>query len=130
MKIVINKDLLPDTPEGFIRRAGYGFIRDRRSGKESYVRRLTRDHYPRYHVYIAHMGKNAVIDLHLDQKRSSYAGAAAHSAEYEGQVVEKEIERLKSLLKQKQEELEIFGEKSAEQTNKKSLLEKLFHKKK
>jgi len=40
-----------------------------------------------------------MFNLHLDQKQPSYAGAHAHNAEYEGEIVEREIERLKQLTK-------------------------------
>ncbi len=39
-----------------------------------------------------------MLNLHLDQKKASYKGQKAHSAEYDGQVVENEINRLSSLL--------------------------------
>ena len=36
------------------------------------------------------------VNLHLDQKAPVYEGAAAHSGEYEGEVVSREAERLKA----------------------------------
>ena len=42
MKLVVNKDELSENPGQFLRRVGYGYIRDRHSGQDSYVRRLTR----------------------------------------------------------------------------------------
>ena len=38
------------------------------------------------------------FNLHLDQKRPGYQGFSRHNAEYEGEVVEREMERLKNLL--------------------------------
>jgi len=83
-------------PERFLRRAGYGYIRDRRTGKDSFARRLGKGHYPRLHIYIKASDNSIIFDLHLDQKQASYAGAAKHSAEYEGEVVEEEIRRLRN----------------------------------
>ena len=99
MKFVINKNQISENPEQFIRRAGYALHRDRHTSQDSFTRRLGSNFYPRFHIYIAHMGGNAVINLHLDQKRPRYQGAKAHNAEYDGEVVEQEIIRLKSLIK-------------------------------
>ncbi len=99
MKFVINKNQISEQPEQFLRRAGYAFLRDRHTGQDSFTRRLGSNFYPRFHIYITHMGGNAVINLHLDQKRPRYQGAKAHNAEYDGEVVEQEITRLKSLIK-------------------------------
>ena len=82
-----------------LRNAGYGFIRDGRTGKESYVRRLTMDHYPRLHMYFTEDQSAIHLNLHLDQKKASYAGQTAHSGEYDGEIVEGEIERLKGVIR-------------------------------
>lgn len=97
MKLTINKNQLSEPPEMFLRQAGYTYIRDRRTGNESFARRLSRDFYPRFHLYLHDEGERVVFNLHLDQKRPIYAGVSAHSGEYEGEAVEAEIERLKSL---------------------------------
>ena len=103
MKLILKKTQLELSPDLFIRRAGYGQIRDRLSGQTSYVRRFTRDFYPRLHLYIE-LRKNdssndelVIFNLHLDQKKPAYAGQTRHNAEYDGPVVAKEIERIKSL---------------------------------
>ncbi|OGF28050.1 hypothetical protein A2331_03005 [Candidatus Falkowbacteria bacterium RIFOXYB2_FULL_34_18] len=98
MKLIINKNQINENPEQFLRRAGYGFIQDRRSGNESFVRRLTRDFYPRLHMYVDKKDTEVIFNLHLDQKQASYAGAHMHNAEYDGEIVEREIERLKILI--------------------------------
>ena len=98
MKIIVKRENLKENPAQFMRRAGYGFIQDRRRGTESFARRITREHYPRFHVYIKDERDKVVFDMHLDQKRATYAGAHAHNAEYDGPVVEGEIRRLKGLL--------------------------------
>ncbi len=98
MKLKIPRDKLDIAPEQFLRRAGYTFIRDRREEKESFVRRLGRNFYPRFHVYIEEEEEYIVFSLHLDQKRPIYRGAHAHSAEYDGEVVEAEIKRLRDLV--------------------------------
>lgn len=99
MKLRINKTDLPVSPALFLRQAGYHNISDRHSGQESFVRRLTRDFYPRFHIYAEEEGDMLIFNLHLDQKRPIYPGAPhAHNAEHDGEVVEGEIERIKSLL--------------------------------
>ncbi len=83
--------------------------------------------YPRFHIYVSretpHLlrtalsaknkvspqkvrdetlrpgsGQAIIINLHLDQKKPIYRGTPAHSAEYEGRVVEKEAERIKKII--------------------------------
>jgi len=83
----------------FMRRAGYHQFNDYNSGNTSYIRRLSDGFYPRFHVYIQTDKDNRTsINLHLDQKKSSYAGAHAHSADYDGPVVETEGKRLQGLI--------------------------------
>lgn len=81
-----------------MRRAGYTYIRDRRSGQDSFVHRLGSDFYPRFHVYINEQADKIIFNLHLDQKQPSYVGAKSHNAEYDGANVVAEISRLKSFL--------------------------------
>ncbi len=87
-------------PATWLRRAGYTFIVDHQSGQESFVRRLDRDFYPRFHLYLQENQENSLIffNLHLDQKKASYAGQTRHSADYDGELVEAEIARLSTLL--------------------------------
>ena len=88
------------TPSYFMRRAGYAEFNDPNNGQTSYVRRLQRDFYPRFHVYVETDRDNRKFaNLHLDQKKPSYAGAHAHNAEYDGGQVEIEGNRLAGLLK-------------------------------
>lgn len=98
-----------------IRRCGYGQIRDRNTGEFSYVRRLRSDFYPRFHLYI-NSQEPLVLNLHLDQKKTSYAGARAHSGEYDSDLVKQEAERVfKEILEQEQkgeeEREELYEEK-------------------
>ena len=99
MKLIVHQNQINGHPEQFLRNAGYGFIVDRRMGKESYVRRLGSGHYPRLHMYVKREGEKVIFDMHIDQKQASYAGAAhMHNAEHDGPVVSEEIERLKHLI--------------------------------
>lgn len=98
MKIIIKENALKDNPENIMRRAGYGYIYSRDTEKGSFVRRITRNHYPRFHMYIKRKEDEAVFDLHLDQRQASYPGAHAHNAEYGGAVVEKEAKRLQEFI--------------------------------
>jgi len=98
MKLILRKKKIAMSGEQILRRAGYGFIRDYRTGHESYVRRLGSGHYPRLHMYVEDMDEFIVLNLHLDQKQTSYAGQHMHNAEYDGEVVEGEIGRLKKVI--------------------------------
>ncbi|KKU72752.1 MAG: hypothetical protein UX98_C0018G0031 [Parcubacteria group bacterium GW2011_GWA2_47_26] len=98
MKLRFEKNIISD-PVLFIKRCGYGEYYDRRMKKVSYMRRARgSDMFPRFHVYIMEHGEDVVFDLHLDQKRPSYAGSSMHAGEYEGTAVEKEAERIRSFL--------------------------------
>jgi hypothetical protein len=101
MKLIVEKKYLSGAAEQFIqRRAAYAHIHSHHTGHDSYVRRLTRDHYPRLHMYIKDEGERVIFDLHLDQKQTSYGGSHAHNAEYDGPVVSAEMARIKELLRQ------------------------------
>lgn len=97
MLIKFAKDQVAD-PEKTILRCGYAKIIDRRMGKTSFAKRIHRDFYPRFHVYIKAEGESVIFDLHLDQKRPIYEGVTAHSGEYDGEVVEHEAERVKNTI--------------------------------
>ena len=99
MKLILDENLLDQAPEMLVRQAGYAYLIDRNSGQESYVRRLGRGYYPRFHLYLEQQNGQAVLNLHLDQKQASYAGAHAHNAEYDGELVEQEMARIKSFTK-------------------------------
>ena len=103
MKIVVAKKQLGAAPEMWLRQAGYSFIPEREDGQASFARRLTRDFYPRFHIYFltSHNASGlemVTFNLHLDQKRPGYAGHNRHNAEYDGELVEAEMERLKTFL--------------------------------
>lgn len=94
MKILIENPYTHS--RNLLRRAGYA-LHQGRDGEISYVRRLSGGgDYPRFHVYVnrEEPGKLIEITLHLDEKKPSYEGFAAHSGEYEGEIVEQERNRL------------------------------------
>ncbi len=102
MKLIVDKKNLGQAPENWLRQAGYAFIPEREDGQASFARRLTRDFYPRFHIYfVSQKTSNGdeiiTFNLHLDQKRPGYAGQNRHNAEYDGEVVMTEWQRLKNL---------------------------------
>ena len=105
MKLIVNKSKLPNfNADEFLRRAGFAYIYDKKMEHGSYIKRLSRDFYPRLHLYVMEKtdklkGELIVMELHLDQKKASYAGTHMHSAEYDGEVVENEIANLKNLIR-------------------------------
>ena len=103
MKLIVRKKQLSEAPEIWLRRAGYAFIPEREDGERSWARRLSRDFYPRFHVYFIEQTDSkgevfVTFNLHLDQKRPGYEGQSRHNAEYDGEVVENEAKRLQSLV--------------------------------
>lgn len=93
MKIILNN--LRDNPVVLIRRAGYGERYDARSRETSYHRRLGTNPFPNFHVYMTQRPDGVEISLHLDQKQPSYGVGHMHSGDYEGPVVEREMERIR-----------------------------------
>lgn len=98
MKLILANNQLNETPAQLLRQAGYAFLIDRNTGQESFVRGLGRGYYPRFHLYLVEQGGQLILNLHLDQKQASYAGAHAHNAEYDGETVETEMARIKSFV--------------------------------
>jgi hypothetical protein len=98
MKFTVSRERMSSNPLNFLRRAGYGYIENRRTGQGSFVRRITRNDFPRIHMYIEETPESVTFNLHLDQKKASYQGSHAHSGEYDGSIVEEEMIRLKKLL--------------------------------
>lgn len=68
------------------------------AGESSFIRRLGVGPYPRFHLYARSDGATVELNVHLDQKRPSYRGTHAHSGEYDGPLVEGEVERIRGLL--------------------------------
>lgn len=103
MKLTVYTSQLQESPELWLRKAGYTYLPGRGDGESSFVRRLAGTFYPRFHIYYK-QGKDKdgypmlMFDLHLDQKKPGYKGFNRHNAEYDGEVVEREIDRLKSFL--------------------------------
>lgn len=83
-----------------MRKLGYRFQeKDEKNSELIFIRPLERNDYPRFHLYIKKSDEeNLIFDLHLDQKKPSYRGSRVHSGEYEGEIVEKEVERIKENL--------------------------------
>jgi len=98
MRIVFNSQ---ENIQNLMRRCGYFFIREEK-GELAFVRPLTSSGsgYPRFHAYVnmEKFPRETSLNLHLDQKKPIYRGASAHAGEYEGELVENEITRLKTIL--------------------------------
>lgn len=83
----------------FLQRCGYAAFLDPNTQQQSFTRRLGGDFYPRFHIYINEKDSLNFLSLHLDQKKPSYAGAHAHSGEYNGPLVDQEASRIRGLIK-------------------------------
>jgi len=84
-----------------MRQCGYRFEREEK-GELAFSRIIgaSKSGYPRFHIYVkvGEVPRETSINLHLDQKKPIYKGAPAHSAEYSGDVIEREAERIKNSL--------------------------------
>ncbi|MEI8360619.1 MAG: hypothetical protein WCG01_00600 [bacterium] len=96
MDFSVYKDKLPMSGHEILQRFGYAHITSYHTGKDSYAKRVSRDHFPRYHCYIKEIGNQITFSLHIDQKQASYQGQSAHAGEYDGPLVEAEINNLKN----------------------------------
>lgn len=82
-----------------MRKAGYAYFRDPKTGSDSFVKRLYGGFYPRLHLYLKEEGQYLTFNLHLDQKQASYKGADhMHNADYDGEIVTQEIARIKQII--------------------------------
>lgn len=80
-----------------IRRAGYHLGKE--TGAElSFARRIGGNQYPQFHIYLKQDSDKYFLNLHLDQKKPSYQGSHAHNAEYDGELVANEAERIKAMI--------------------------------
>ncbi len=98
MKIVLHSQ---ENIQNIMRRCGYFFTKEEKN-ELAFARPLSSSGsgYPRFHIYakVDDVSRETKINLHLDQKKPIYQGVAAHSGEYEGEIVEKEAERIKNIL--------------------------------
>ncbi len=94
MKIIIQN--LKDNSRTLIRHAGYGEHYDNRTREVSYHRRLGQTVFPNFHVYLKDMANGVEVSLHLDQKQPSYGAGHMHSGDYDGPLIERELERIKT----------------------------------
>jgi len=89
--------------QNLMRKCGYRFERmDERTGEMAFSRAVegaSASGYPRFHIYLKKdVSRETLLNLHLDQKKPIYKGAIAHSGEYDGEIVEREAERIKKIL--------------------------------
>ena len=88
-----------------MRSCGYAFDREvgpvkpnghGASAEASCMRRIAGHDYPRYHAYVKKEDTTLIVNLHIDQKKPSYGGADhAHNGEYDGELVEREADRIR-----------------------------------
>lgn len=98
MKFAIKK--INTSHKNLMRVCGYKEILNPHKQNElSYARSLEASRfYPRFHIYITNVPNDGIeISLHLDMKKPSYEGTTAHSGEYDGDLVEREAQRLKNI---------------------------------
>ncbi len=93
--VVLMRKLLYSPQAPHQNKFGTGQDQDEKTGELQFARFLAPSGYPRFHLYIKGEENEFIFNLHLDQKRPSYQGSAAHNAEYDGETVAKEAERIK-----------------------------------
>ena len=100
MKFSIPEKNIKENIIDLSRKIGYLSIgRGRNEAEFSFVRPLKGNDYPRFHLLIkTDNGKDILFNLHLDQKKAVYKGSIAPSGEYDGPIIEQEVERIKDLI--------------------------------
>jgi hypothetical protein len=96
MKIVIENPSA--SVANFFRRAGYHF--QKREGEEmAFVRRLTDQPFPRFHLFCRIVDFSFHVNFHIDHKAASYGGSSMHSGEYgeDSRLLQEEADRLKQI---------------------------------
>lgn len=99
MKFTLKNKLSHNT-EYVMRKAGYTYIFDNISQQGSFVRKLTSEYYPRFHLYITETKQEITFDLHLDQAKTRYKKQKAHRADYKSDNVKVELTKLYHIIKQ------------------------------
>jgi hypothetical protein len=102
MRFII-KNTSKESTTSLMRKVGYRFWdKIGEKGEIAFIRPLERGGYPRFHIYLKTNPETQelILNLHLDQRRPIYKGAPAHSADYEGKVVEDEAERIKQVFQE------------------------------
>jgi hypothetical protein len=96
----ISQDSLKENLVFFMKRAGYFCLGQTDNENElSFVRSIRAENYPRFHVIARQdKGKEIVFNLHLDQKKTVYKNSKAHSADYDGPLLDNEAERIKGMV--------------------------------
>jgi hypothetical protein len=96
MKVTI-AGKLKNTIYNLMRDLGYHFQgQDQATNELGFAR--PRTGYPRLHLFAKQDKDNLLLSLHLDQKKPVYDGATAHSGDYDGPVVEREMARIKQYI--------------------------------
>ena len=84
-----------------MRKAGYFLIGDYRENAElNFINPIGISDYPRFHIYlrVRPVSKEVVFNLHIDQKKSVFKNYPDHGAEYKGEVIKQEAERIIGIL--------------------------------
>lgn len=122
------------TPENILRTCGYFPVFDQKTQKSSFVRKLSGNRYPRFHLYLKAIENELIFDLHLDQSQTVYSKQKAHNADYDSLEVKQELVRIfqevkKNIPSAPKEEENPVPSFSSENSTQPNWLTKLFKKK-
>ena len=67
---------------------------------DGFIRRMSHNEFPRFHVYLKDLEESFEMSLHLDQKGVCYEGQTAHSGEYDSKILEEEKQRIITQLRE------------------------------
>src|SRR3990167_10355122 len=87
-----------DSPENLMRQVGYLAWVDPRTSKRSFIKKVSRAFYPRFHIHMFRDTKNNIyVDLHFDARKPLHK-IVARSSENNSPVVLQEADRIKNIL--------------------------------
>jgi hypothetical protein len=89
------KGPLSTNARNLMRDLGYGEHLGR-EGQLSYTKSARGDRFPRFHAYVEDRDGGVQINFHLDQKEGGGIGGHLHGGEYEGPLLEEEMQRIKA----------------------------------
>ena len=114
-----------ENSETLLRRSGYAKQIDKRMGKISYFRSMTTQHFPKFHIYVENE-RPLYLTIHLDQKPHTYEGQRAHGGEYDGDLINREVARVRAAIIKQVASVKPALKKEASETEEKGFFGRLF----
>jgi len=97
--MIIKFKNISKNPAIILRSAGYIFQQYTADKKMSFIRPLSRNGFPRFHIYAQTKNRSILINIHLDQRKNTYGKSIRHHGKYDGEILQNEAKRIISIIK-------------------------------